>query len=140
MANAHRRLRWNFTEPLQLGKGAIFSDDATRWLLTSRFLGADLDFRDNAPPKVALRIVNTRVDERFVTATVTVDASDDRELRTLIFYDGREDTVVGGRALTGRSVTFTQELQIARPKSGGVQIGAFVSDIGGNMSKVMAVA
>jgi hypothetical protein len=102
MLSAARRMRWNFTEPPQLTKGAIFSDDATRWLLTSRFLGTDLDFRDNAPAKVRLSIVNTRLDAKLATLTVKVEASDDRELRALIFYDGREDTVITGRALSGR--------------------------------------
>jgi hypothetical protein len=140
MASAARRMRWNFSEPPQLVKGAIFSDDATRWLLTSRFLGMELDFRDNAPPKATLRIVKTRLDAKPATVTVTVEASDDRELRAIVFYDGREDSVIGGRALSGKSMTFTQELEIFTRKPGKLQIGAFVSDVGGNSITVTTTA
>jgi hypothetical protein len=142
MASAARRMRWNFTEPPQLTKGAIFSDDATRWLLTSRFLGADLDVRDNIAPRVKLSIVKTRLDVDPPTVTVTVEASDDRELRAILFYDGHEDSVITGRALSGRTVSFTQELKLFKPKPGqrGVHIEAFVSDVGGNETIAKATA
>ncbi len=140
MANAERRMRWNFTQPPELTKGAIFSDDATRWLATSRYLGTDLDFRDNAPPRATLRIVKTRLDAQPATATVTVEASDDRELRAIVFYDAHEDSVIGGRALSGKSMTFTQDLQVFTKKPGDLKIGAFVSDIGGNFTVVSPTA
>jgi hypothetical protein len=133
MRSAARRMRWNFTEPPELVKGAIFSDDATRWLVTSRFLGQDVDFYDDTPPKAVLRIVKTKLDALPPTATVTLEASDDRELRAVLFYDGREDSTIGGRALSGKSMSFTQELNLFPQKSGGVHVEAFVSDIGGNM-------
>jgi hypothetical protein len=53
---------------------------------------------------------------------------------------GSEDTVIGGRALSGRTASFTQQLEIVKPKSGGVKIEAFVSDIGGNMTTMRATA
>jgi hypothetical protein len=61
-------------------------------------------------------------------------------LRAIVFHDGREDSVIGGRALSGKSMAFTQELEIFTRKPGKLQIGAFVSDVGGNSIKVMTTA
>jgi uncharacterized protein YfiM (DUF2279 family) len=138
MANGHRRMRWNFTDPPQLAKGATFSDDATRILLASRYLGTDVDLRDNAPPKVTMRIVNTQLNSPPTSVTVAVEASDDRGLRAVLFHCRHQDSTVGGRALSGRTTAFTQEINIDPPKSGGIQIEARVIDVGGNITEAVA--
>jgi hypothetical protein len=138
MSNGFRRMRANFIYPLQLANGANFSDEAVRFLLTSRYLGADLDFRDNIPPKTTMRIVKARLDTHPASVTVLLQAADDHGLRAVVFYSRNQDSVIGGRALNGMAGTFTQDLEITRPTSGAVQIEAHVTDVGGNPSVASA--
>jgi hypothetical protein len=42
--------------------------------------------------------------------------------------------------LSGRSAAFTQDLEIKPPTSGSVKIEAFVTDVGGNLTRVVATA
>jgi hypothetical protein len=48
------------------------------------------------------------------------------------------DRVVGGRVLTWRQQSFTEELAIVPPESGRVSIRAIVTDTGGNLTEAVA--
>jgi len=132
MANGFRNIRWNFADPPQPDKGGTFSEDNLRILLSSRYLASDLDPDDDIPPVLNLRITGVRFDKKPASVTVQVDAADDRGLRAILFYAPHQDSVVGGRALTGKSQVFTQELAIGPPGSALLQIDATVTDVGGN--------
>jgi len=134
------RLRWNFVDPPQLEKGATFSEDNARMLLCSRYLAADLDVNDDSPPQVKVRIVGAKLDQHPLSVTVSVDASDDRGLRAIVFHAG--DVVVGGRWLKDRRQSFTQELAIdpGMIKASEVEVAVDVADVGGNYAGANAKA
>ncbi len=100
-------------------------------LWCSRYLASDLDPSDDIPPEVNARIV-ARIDQPTASVTVEVNASDDRGLRAALFYAPHQDSVVGGRALSGRRQSFTQQLAIKPAVSTDVQIDVTVTDSGGN--------
>jgi hypothetical protein len=133
MGNGFRSIRWNFVHPPQPDSAARFSDDNLRLLLSSRYIGADLDSSDNALPNLRLRIIDAAADRRSVS--VALEAADDRKLRALVFhaqYDGR-DSVIGGRSLAGRHQSFTERLTLDPPALGRLSITAIVIDGGGNL-------
>lgn len=138
MGNGFRNMRWNFADPPQPERTAIFSDDNARLLLSSRHLATDLDTSDDTPPKVDVRIVAAALDRRPAAVTVAVDAADDNGLRALVFYAKHQDSVVGGRRLAGKRQSFSVELAVAPPKSGEVSIEAYVTDMGGNLTRAIA--
>lgn len=140
MGQGFRQIRWNFADPPQPEKGGTFSEDNARRLLSSRYLAADLDESDITPPEVKARIVGVKLDRRPASVTVAVDASDDRGLRTVLFYASHQDSVVGGRWLKDKRQSFPQELSIEPPKSNEVKITVIVTDVGGNTTNVDATA
>jgi len=138
MCNGFRNIRWNFADPPQLERGAAFSEDNVRLLLSSRHLAADLDRSDNVPPEVSVRIVSATRDRHPASVRVAVEASDDRGLRAILFFARHQDSVVGGGWLDGKKQSFTQELTIEPSQSGDVQVEAYVTDVGGNLTRVVA--
>jgi hypothetical protein len=138
MCHGFRNIRWNFADPPQPEKGGSFTEDNVRLMLSSRFLSTELDRSDNVGPRVTLRIVTAALDRQPAKVTVAVDTTDDRALRALTFFAPHQDSVVGGRWLSGKSQSFTQELTIEQPKSGEVQIHAQVADTGGNLTVATA--
>jgi hypothetical protein len=132
MGGGFRNIRWNFADPPQPDKGGTFSEESVRMLLSSRYLASDLDPDDDIPPDLKLRITGGRIDRRPASVTVEVEAADDRGLRAILFHAPHQDSVVGGRGLTGKSQRFTQELTIEPPGSAQLLIEATVTDVGGN--------
>jgi hypothetical protein len=143
MGNGFRNMRANFANPPQPGKTANFSEDGARLLLSSRHLAADPYLTDNSPPQVAIRIVSAARARGRASATVSVDASDDRGLRAVLFFlldveDLSQSSTVGGRWLTGKQQSFTHTLVFDPPSSGQIGIEAYVTDQGGNLTRVVA--
>jgi hypothetical protein len=132
MGQGFRRIRWNFAQPPQPQNGGVFSEDNIRMLLSSRYLATDLDVNDLSPPDLRVRVVDAKRDKRSASLTVEVDASDDRGLRAVLFLCVQQDSVVGGRQLSGTRQTFRQQLAIDPAISGEVAIDVTVTDVGGN--------
>ena len=132
MGAGFRRIRWNFADPPQTENGGIFSEEAIRMLMSSRYLATDLDMHDLVPPELRVRIIGATLDKRPASVTVEVDTSDDRGLRAAQFYCVQNDSVVGGRSLSGTRQVFREQLTIDAEMKGKVEIEATITDIGGN--------
>jgi hypothetical protein len=140
MGNGFRNMRANFADPPQPDKTANFSEDTARLLMSSRHLVPDLDRTDNVPPEATIRILGAALDKHPASVTVSFEASDDRGLRAVLFFAQHQDGTVGGRWLTGKRQSFSQQLVIERPKSREVAIEAYVTDQGGNLTRSIARA
>lgn len=135
MGNGFRNLRRNF-EPRPDPKRRVgFSDDNARILYSSRYLAPDAVLSDRVPPKVQLRWAGP-LQAGATTVRLAVDASDDQGLRAVLFYAAAQDSTVGGRALTGKAQAFEQALTVRPLRAGPYRIEAFVTDVGGNLTRV----
>jgi hypothetical protein len=132
MGQGFRRIRWNFAQPPLPGNGGLFSEDNARMLMSSRYLATDLVTNDVNPPEGRADIVDAKLDRRPGSVTVEVDVSDDRGLRAVLFYCVQQDSVVGGRWLSGTRQTFREQLAIGPAIAGKLDIDVIVTDIGGN--------
>jgi hypothetical protein len=131
MGNGFRKMRSNFTEKPDPTKRVGFSDDNARILYSSRYLASDLVLSDLLPPTVKLGWVGA-MKAGDTTIKVSVTASDNQGLRAILFISPAQDSVVGGRALTGKTQTFEQTLSVRPLQPGPYQLEALVADVGGN--------
>jgi hypothetical protein len=134
MGNGFRNLRWNFSAKPDLQRRARFSDGNARILYTSRYLASDLVLSDRIPPTVQLRWAGP-LKEGATTVKVSETAADNQGLRAVLFFSPAQDSVVGGRALTGKTQTFEQTLSVRALKPGPYRLEALVADAGGNLTK-----
>jgi hypothetical protein len=133
MGNGFRNLRWNFAAESDPQRRVRFSDDNARILYTSRYLAPDTILSDRIPPTVQVRwAAPLTVDS--TTVKVTVTASDNQGLRAILFFAPSQDSVVGGRILTGTSQTFEQTLSVRPLRPGEFRLVALVADAGGNLT------
>jgi hypothetical protein len=133
MGNGFRNLRWNFTgrpDP----RRAWFSDDNARILYSSRYLAGDLILTDGLPPTAELRWAGP-LRAGATAIRVSVTASDNQGLRAILFFAPAQDSVVGGRALKGKTQTFEQALAVRPLKPGPYRLEALVTDAGGNLTR-----
>jgi hypothetical protein len=133
MGHGFRDLRWNFA-PKPDSRRARFSDDNARILYSSRYLASDLVLSDRLAPTVQLRW-SAPLQAGATTVKVSVTASDNQGLRAILFFCPAQDSVVAGRALTGKTQTFEQTIPIRPLKPGPFRIEAFVTDVGGNLTR-----
>jgi len=157
MGVGFRSLRVNFLPASEKKARLTFSKENARLLGVSRYLVADTDQTDNAPPtaEIAVRASGGRPP----SLEVSIKATDDRGLRAAVFYDPQNDTVIGGAELKGKSQFLELKLPVntgiasgqslammlanslkTRPKSGsrGVSLVTFVADAGGNIAVITA--
>ena len=133
MGNGFRNLRWNFKPVPDPERRARFSDDNARILYSSRYLASDLTLTDRLAPTVKLdwaaplKVGDTKI-------KVTVTASDDKGLRAIAFFSPAQDSVVGGRALTGKKQEFEQTLEVKPLKAGEFLLKLLLTDAGGNLT------
>jgi hypothetical protein len=137
MGNGFRNLRWNFTPKPDRARRARFSDDNARILYSSRYLASDLVLSDRIPPSVQLRFAGP-FEAGATTVKVSVTASDNEGLRAILFFSPAQDSVVGGRALAGKTQTFEQTLTVRPLKAGAYRLEALVTDAGGNLTRAEA--
>jgi hypothetical protein len=128
MGNGFRNLRWNFepNSPRRVG----FSDENAALLMSSRYLAADLDLRDDQPP----RIEAMNVARGPAGWTVSLKASDNLGLRAVVFIDREAGSIVGGRRLTGRTQIFQENLPAIKATT-GLKLQAVLTDDGGNQTR-----
>jgi hypothetical protein len=135
MGNGFRHLRWNFTPKPDRARRARFSDDNARILYSSRYLASDLVLTDLLPPSVEVKLVGPLM-PGATTVKASVTASDNVGLRAMLFFSPAQDSVVGGRALAGKTQSFEQTLTVRPLKPGPFRLEAFVTDAGGNLTRV----
>jgi hypothetical protein len=134
MGNGFRNLRWNFAAKPDPARRVRFSDDNARILYTSRYLASDLVLSDLVAPTVQLRWAAS-LKASATTIKVSVNASDNQGLRAILFYSPVQDSVVGGRVLTGKKQAFEQVLSVRPLKPGDFRLEALVADAGGNLTR-----
>ena len=127
MANGFRNLRRN----LQGSAAKVgFSNDNARLLMASRYLGLDLDITDNDPAEVDFKLAHNLRQG----ASVSVNVKDETGLRAIVFLDRKKGSVIGGRALDGK----TKQLQCNFPvvvKSDEIEVMVIIADAGGNQTR-----
>ncbi|HEV8604878.1 MAG TPA: hypothetical protein VGQ99_05905 [Tepidisphaeraceae bacterium] len=130
MGNGFRNLRWNLSPTGGPGgKKACFSDEDARLLMSSRYVARDLDLSDNDPPKVEANA------QRISGAwTITVKASDNSGLRSILFFDKSAQSTHSGRQLTGKSINFNHRLPDI--KTPNLQLLLIVTDNGGHQTRI----
>ena len=133
MGNGFRNLRFNFTPKPDPERRARFSDDNARILYSSRYLASDLVLSDRTAPTVQLCWAAPPV-AGDTKIKVTVSVSDNEGLRAIAFYRATQDSVVGGRALTGKRQNFEQTLEVRPVTAGTFRMHALVTDSGGNLT------
>lgn len=134
MGNGFRRLRINLDRELPLKERVRFSDENARLLRQSRHLVDDWDREDRAAPKVSLKL-----EEKGDDAVATLEASDDRELTAMLFFDQVRGTVVDGQELVGSESKLVRELKLRKDeRTGERRVEAFVIDGSGRIARVSA--
>ncbi len=132
MANGFRNLRVNYKADTKQEDRVGFSPDNARLLLSSRYLGSNLDLDDHLPPTIDASLDSLKAGD--TTLKVSVSALDDRSLHSVVIYENQHDTVVAGRELTGTAATFSDNIPIATLKPGNLIVKIMVSDSGGNLT------
>ncbi len=134
MGNGFRNLRWNFLPRSGPHRTAKFSDDNARLLYTSRYLAPAAVPSDRQPPRIELKWTRPpRAGDRVVSVNVT--ATDNEDLRAIAFFAAAQDSVVGGRALSGKAQSFDLKLNVNPLKSGDYSVEAFLADAGGHLTR-----
>jgi len=138
MGHGFRRMQVNFRPSPDKTKLVTFSRDNARLLGVSRYLVSNIDLTDNAPPSAELSVRLLKGTSPAVA--VSLKATDDRELRAVVFYDPQNDTVVGSHGLKGRNQSIEQRLPVPALKTGKFKLVAMLADGGGNIANIVATA
>lgn len=136
MGNGFRRLRQNLDPRVRSNARVGFSRENARMLMCSRYLATDLILDDYDPPRVTFKL-----EQRGRTLVAVVNAEDQTGLRALLLrtLSGKTPSVVGGKALRGTKRTFVERLSPELAAVGaGLRMELFVSDAGGNITRVIA--
>jgi Putative peptidase family len=110
MGQGFRELRVNYLPASAKKARLTFSKDNARLLGVSRYLVPETDRADNSPPTAEIKF--DFLNGRSPSVTVSMQATDDRELRAAVFYDRQDDTVIGGTELKGKSQAIELELPV----------------------------
>ena len=134
MGNGFRNLRWNF--PLQgkpqLDRRVRFSDENARLLMSSRYLNPALKRTDTQPPQ----ILSPKLQKQPGAWTLTLKASDNTTLRSLVVIDRTAGSVIAGRALTGTTQDIRERLTPIDPKSPDLKVQIILTDDGGHQTRL----
>jgi hypothetical protein len=76
----------------------------------------------------------TPLEAASTSVRVSVSASDNEGLRAILFFSPAQDSVVGGRPLTGKQQKFAQTLAVRPLEPGPFRLEALVADVGGNLT------
>jgi len=134
MGNGFRNLRINLNKALRPEERVRFSVDNALLLTGSRFLNPELDFTDARTPKATLSVLRKMDADNYL---VNVEATDDKELRGVVFFDQIRVSVVGSKPLKGKSQEFNITLPLQVDQQGGqVKVSVEVIDHGGNIRTI----
>ena len=134
MGNGFRNLRWNFAPQPNPNRTARFSDDNARILYTSRYLAPAAVLSDRRPPHIQLKWARPpHAGDKSVSVGVT--ATDNEGLRAIVFYTAAQDSVIGGRELSGKAQSFELTMKVDPLKKGTYNVEAFLADAGGQLTR-----
>lgn len=136
MGNGFRRLRQNLDPRVRPNGRVGFSRENARMLMCSRYLATDLTLDDYDPPRVTFELKR-----RGRTLTAVINAEDKTGLRALLLrtLSGKTSSVVGGKSLHGTKQRVVERLSPELLATGaGLRMEAFISDKGGNITRVTA--
>lgn len=134
MGHGFRSLQANYGPSSDKRPRIAFSRDNARLLGASRYLVSDLDLTDDVFPTADVSVQVLRI--ATPAAIISMNATDDRALRAVVFVDPQHDTVVGGAELKGREQTVKLKLPLKALKSGEFKLVALLADGGGNISGI----
>lgn len=136
MANGFRRMQANLNRKTRVTDRAQFSDANANILASSRLLNPEVDLKDSKPPKVELTVEPADKPNRY---RVKVNASDDRGVKAVLYYDDVRGSVADGVKLEGAKDSDERELELAADgEKKEVRLQAKVIDQGGNITTVQS--
>ena len=149
MGQGFRNLRYNYLPASAKKPRLTFSKENARLLAVSRYLVPQTDRSDNTPPTAEIKFSVKK--GKPPTLDVSLNASDDRNLRAAVFYDPQNDTVIGAADLKGQN----QALEITLPlnatvpgsrtlatmladprRTTPIRLVTFLADSGGNITYI----
>ena len=131
MGNGFRYLRYNYLKRFAEKPRVGFSEEHTRFLSCTRFLGKDVNFADNEPPRFKLSYP-TRLKAGDKEVPITITGEDDQALGAFIVFDTKHDTTIGGAALSGKTVAQEFKFTVPALKPGELKLRLDFTDRGGN--------
>jgi hypothetical protein len=126
MGQGFRNLRINYFPASAKKPRVTFSKDNTRLLGVSRYLVPAIDRTDNSPPTA--EITSKFLSGLSPAVAVSMNASDDRELRAAVFYDPQNDIVVGGAELKGKNHILELKLSLNTMTPAGRRLATLLED------------
>lgn len=131
MGNGFRYLRHNylrrFTDKPRVG----FSEEHSRFLRYTRFLGTDIDLTDNEEPRFKLSYPN-RLPVGATEIPLTIDGSDNQALGAFLVFDTKRDTTIGGAPLSGKTVKQEFKIPVQPLPAGDLKLRVNFTDRSGN--------
>ena len=118
MGNGFRNLSWLYRDKPDSKVG--FSEENARLLMSSRYVNANLSFKDDEP--AAVRATRTG-------GQLMVQASDNVGLRAVVVVDRIAGSVISGQMLSGMSQT------VRVPVPAGKRLQVIVADEGGHQTR-----
>jgi hypothetical protein len=135
MGNGFRNLRWNFSATGGPGgKKACFSDECALLLSSSRYLGKDLDQSDNEPARLQVGKI-TRTGN---THSISIKATDNAGLRSIVFIDRTAGSIIAGQKLSGKSHERVYRLTPFNPRAAELKLQIILADNGGQQTRLSA--
>jgi hypothetical protein len=138
MGNGFRNLRANYVAgaPATL---AMFSDEGARNLAGSRYLRQAADLTDATDPGILVQ-APLRVATGTTSLTVTTHAWDDRALWSVLHYLNLGDTVIGGHAATGTTMSATQICPLNTAFATTASLGSLAQFLFGDLAVAVLVS
>ena len=131
MGNGFRYMRYNYLKRFADKPRVGFSEEHTRFLRYSRFLGEDIDLSDNTEPHFNLSYPN-RLKAGAIEIPITIKGEDNEALGAFLVFDPKRDTTIGGAALSGKTVNQEFKIPVPALKVGDLSLRLNFTDRSGN--------
>ena len=114
-----------------------FSVENGRILGRSRFLTGNVELFDFRRPSAEMKIEGPLSTES-TSVTVNLKLRDNAGLSSLLVFAFNQDGVIGGSELKGTGTSLKLTLPLRKPTSGLFRLEAYVTDVGGNLTRVVS--
>lgn len=131
MGNGFRYMRHNYLKRYSDKPRVGFSEEHTRFLRYSRFLGEDIDLTDNTEPRFNLTYPN-RLPAGATEIPITIKGENNQALGAFLVFDPKRDTTIGGAALSGKIVNQEFKIPVPALKPGDLNLRLNFTDRSGN--------
>ena len=131
MGNGFRYMRYNYLKRFADKPRVGFSEEHSRFLRYSRFLGEDIDLTDNTEPRFNLSYPN-RLPAGATEIPITIKGEDNQALGAFLVFDPKRDTTIGGAALSGKTVNQEFKIPVPALKPGDLNLRLNFTDRSGN--------